>query len=55
MAFFEMLVGFIGMFIIFLIVLLILKLATSIYEDIRPHKQEEQTHKNNLRSINGGD
>ncbi len=53
MVFFELLVGFIGLMVFFVVVLLVLKLATSIYQDVKPQHQQE--HTNNLRSINGGD
>jgi hypothetical protein len=53
MAFFELLVGFIGLMVFFVVVLLVLKLATSIYQDVKPVRKED--HTNNLRSINGGD
>jgi hypothetical protein len=53
MVFFELLVGFIGLMVFFVVVLLVLKLATSIYEDVKPHREQDDT--NNLRSINGGD
>ena len=52
-VFFELLVGFIGLMVFFVVVLLVLKLATSIYQDVKPQHQQE--HTNNLRSINGGD
>jgi hypothetical protein len=53
MVFFELLVGFIGLMVFFVVVLLVLKLATSIYQDVKPQRQQE--HTNNLRSINDGD
>jgi uncharacterized membrane protein len=56
MVFFELLVGFIGIMVFLVVVLLVLKLATSIYKDVVPHReqQQEQHHTDNVRSINGG-
>jgi uncharacterized membrane protein len=55
MVFFELLVGFIGIMVFLVVVLLVLKIATGIYRDIVPQRLPEQEHTNNLRSINGGD